>query len=350
MRVDRGDLEWAAREGLIGADQIDPLWRALDRRAADRVGAEGRFDLPNVAYYLGAVLVIVAMFIFMTLAWREFGGGSLLALAVVYGAVFVIAGHRLWARDDTRVAGGLLLTLAVFMVPLAVLGAQFMLGLWPAGPVPDGDAAAVRNRLMIEAAALAAGLAMIARARFTFLTVPIVAAAWAIAVDVLPFYLAPVGARFDMVQTVSILFGLGAVAVAYWVDLRARDDFAFWGYLAGLLSFWFGFSGMTLFDGDAGELARFAVAAVGLLMIGVAVVVRRPVFVVFGSLGVLAWLFDVSYGLFEDSLLFPVALSLIGLFVLWLGLRYHKRREAIEAWLQRRIPDGVRALIPPDRN
>ncbi len=44
--------------------------------------------------------------------------------------------------------------------------------------------------------------------------------------------------------TVSIFFGLGMSAVAYYVDrwMDCTDDFAFWLYLFGLLTFW---SGLT---------------------------------------------------------------------------------------------------------
>jgi hypothetical protein len=71
-----------------------------------------RFDLPHVAYYFGALVVISAMGWFMTLGWERFGGGGILAISLVYAACFVIAGDLLWRRRDLRLPGGLLVTIA----------------------------------------------------------------------------------------------------------------------------------------------------------------------------------------------------------------------------------------------
>jgi len=348
MKITRADLDRAARDGVIDADQVAPLWAALAARDDSEADAESRFDIPNVAYYLGAVLVIVALLLFMTLAWREFGGGSLLALAVVYSAGFIAAGRHFWRRTDTRVAGGLLLTLAVFMVPLAVLGTQFMFDAWPAG-LRQSAPGPTLNRLVIESATLFAGLVMAGFVRFSFLAVPVVTAAWLISVDIVPYLFGPSGGRADIEEVVAVLFGLAAMAVSWALDHRTREDFAFWGYLGGSMSFWVGLAGLTLFDGDAGEAAKALFALVGLAAIGLSVLLARPVFVVFGSLAVLAWLFDLAYGLFEDSLLFPVVLSLIGVAVLWLGVRYHRSRARVEAWLTARVPASLRRLVPPPR-
>jgi hypothetical protein len=101
MKVSRKDLEWAASEGVISGGQAEDLWRAFEWRASGRP----RFDLPHVAYYFGAVVVISAMGWFMTLGWERFGGGRILAISLVYAACFVIAGDLLWRRRDLRAPG-----------------------------------------------------------------------------------------------------------------------------------------------------------------------------------------------------------------------------------------------------
>lgn len=323
------------------------MWRALDDIVKpERASTEGRFDLPSVAYYLGAVLVIVAMFVFMGLAWREYGGGSLLALALVYGLFFLAAGTRLWRRGEARIAAGLVLTLAVFMVPLAVYGGQILLGLWPQS-LGATDPPATENRLIIEASALAAGLAMIAAVRFSFLAVPILLAAWLISFDLVNLATWPEINRGDTHEIVGLLFGLAAIMGGIAIDRRTREDYGFWFHLCGLASFWSALGGLTLFDGDSGPLRDAIFAAVGVIAILASVILQRAVFVVFGSLGVIGWLLDVAYGIFEDSLMFPVVLSLIGIAVIWGGLIYHRRRRAIEAWAARRLPTAWRVLSRP---
>jgi CHASE2 domain-containing sensor protein len=60
---------------------------------------------------------------------------------------------------------------------------------------------------------------------------------------------------------------------------------------------------------------------------GLAGLLRRPVFMVFGAMGVAAYLGYLSYEVFADSLLFPLVVTLIGLGVIGLGLLYQKRRK-----------------------
>jgi hypothetical protein len=72
MRVSRKDFSWAVSEGVISEVQAEDLWHALERLDADRP----RFDLPHVAYYLGALVVISAMTWFITRGWERFGGGG----------------------------------------------------------------------------------------------------------------------------------------------------------------------------------------------------------------------------------------------------------------------------------
>jgi hypothetical protein len=43
--------------GVIGPEQVEPLWRALEERRTPRQS----FDLPHVAYYLGALIVLLSV-------------------------------------------------------------------------------------------------------------------------------------------------------------------------------------------------------------------------------------------------------------------------------------------------
>jgi|SRR5215216_1121735 len=70
MKLSRRDLEWVVSEGVISRGQAEALWRALEGRDPERP----RYDLPHVAYYFGALVVISAMGWFMTLGWERFGG------------------------------------------------------------------------------------------------------------------------------------------------------------------------------------------------------------------------------------------------------------------------------------
>jgi len=73
-----------------------------------------------MGYYFGALLVIGALGWFITEGWDAFTGWQLATIAAGYAAVFCLVGRRLWLKPLFRIPGGLLVTVAVCMTPLAV--------------------------------------------------------------------------------------------------------------------------------------------------------------------------------------------------------------------------------------
>jgi hypothetical protein len=68
---------------------------------------------------------------------------------------------------------------------------------------------------------------------------------------------------------------------------------------------------------------------------------------VFGALGVLGYLGYLSYRVFEDSLLFPVALTFLGILIIYAGVVYQRNAAALAVRLQTHLPEEIRALVPP---
>ncbi|PYL06499.1 MAG: hypothetical protein DME34_08875, partial [Verrucomicrobia bacterium] len=59
------------------------------------------------------------------------GGLGIAVVALCYAAIFLLVGRALWNKPNLRIPGGLLLTIAVCMVPLATYGIERWLGFWP---------------------------------------------------------------------------------------------------------------------------------------------------------------------------------------------------------------------------
>jgi hypothetical protein len=72
----------------------------------------------------------------------------------------------------------------------------------------------------------------------------------------------------------------------------------------------------------------------------------RRAYALFGALGVTAYLGHLAEVVFKNSLLFPFALSLIGIAVIAAGLLYHRKQEAISAWFAANLPDAILRLRP----
>jgi hypothetical protein len=61
---------------------------------------------------------------------RRFGGGGILAISLSYALAFVVAGGLLWRDKGLKVPGGLLVTAAACMTPLAIYRFEIMTGAW----------------------------------------------------------------------------------------------------------------------------------------------------------------------------------------------------------------------------
>jgi hypothetical protein len=109
MNISKEDLDWAASEKLISLEQASLLWTRLEARRPDR----SNFGLANVAYYLGALVVMSALGWFLTLGWQKFGGGGIFLIAAAYAIAFQSAGYYLWFSQNLKIPGRLLFTLAV---------------------------------------------------------------------------------------------------------------------------------------------------------------------------------------------------------------------------------------------
>ena len=141
----------------------------------------------------------------------------------------------------------------------------------------------------------------------------------------------------------SVASGLVIVLIAFWVDLRSRftRDYAFWLYLFGLLAFWCGLTSL----GDnklAGKLIYLAIN-LGLVFVG-AVLVRRA-FTVFGAIGIAIVLGDISWRFFKNSWLFPIALTAIGLAVIFAGVWWSRNEARLTGRLQGWLPQDLRELL-----
>src|SRR5215217_5773385 len=326
MRVMRKDFSWAVSKGVISEGQAEDLWRVLERRDTDRP----RFDLPHVAYYFGALVVICAMTWFMTLGWERVGGGLL------------------WRDKDLKVPGGLLVTAAVCMTPLAVYGFERMTGVWlqgAPGEYEDFYDYIKGGWFPMEVGTVGAGLAALRFFRFPFLTAPIAFALWFMSMDLTPLIYGRLYYEAQGYQLVSLVFGLIVLVGAYLVDRRTEEDYAFWGYLFGMFAFW---GGLTMFEGGS-ELDWCIYGLINAGLIPLSVLLQRRVFVVFGAMGVFGYVGHLAWEIFEDSLLFPFALSTAGLAIIALGILYAKNRDRIEGTVVRAVPTGIRRVLPMER-
>lgn len=347
------DFQAAATAGIITSDQAAKLATFYaGRTAASFVttppgdAPPARFDLAHLLWYFGALIVIGAMGLFSTLAFSGLGGGALLAIAILYAAVFIYAGDHLWRRRNLKVPGGLLITVAVGMAPMAVFAVQHLAGAWvfaDPGHYKGFFDFVKGGWLPMEIATLVCALIAIRFYPFGFIAMIAALMLWFMSMDLTPWVAKATDSSWDLRAKVSMWFGLGLIVFAWFVDVKQRKaDYAFWLHLAGVAAFW---GGLTCQNSDS-EVAKFLYCLLNIGLMGFAVFLSRRVYAVFGALGVCAYLGYVSSKLFMDSILFPFVLSAMGIGVIALGLLYHRNSGAIAAALERHTPEALKQLRP----
>lgn len=352
LRVAERDLEQAASAGLLRPEQAAPLWNFLLAQAQAAPDDRPRFSFTHVLYYLGGMLAIGAMSLFMTLGWTSFGGGGVFFIALLYIGVAWKLAQRFEAQN-LPIPMGIMATLIVVLVPLATWAAQQALGFWPELNGVRDSYRAYQHRidwrwLTLELVTLATGSALLYRWRAPFMLMPIAVTLWYMSMDLAMLILGPdvkawEASAWTFRKWFSVAFGAGMILFALLVDLRNRShlDYPFWLYLFGLLTFW---GGLTALGSGAlsGKLVYLVINVA--LVFGGAMLGRRT-FTVFGAIGIAIVLGDLSWRFFRDSWLFPIALTLIGLAIVYAGIWWSRNEARLSAALRAKLPEEIKRLL-----
>ena len=350
----RPDLEAAAETGVIDTPTLARLLDFLSSRAPATpppAASPVRFDLSHLLWYAGALIVMGSMGLFSTLAFTLMGGRALTITAIVYAAVFIFAGDRLWRGHDLRTPGGLLIACAVGMAPLAVYGVQDWMGWWDdsarPGTLRDFYIWIKAGWVPMEIATLLAAMLALWFWPFPFIVAVASLALWFLTMDLARLVAeatSTVGVSdWTLRRSITQWFGLAVIVFAWIIDMKKRSgDFGSWLHMAGIAAFW----GALTSQSSNSEVAKAVYCAmnVGLLML--AVFLSRKVYAVFGTIGVMLYLGHLAEKVFKDSLLFPFALSLLGLGLIGVGILYFRNREKIEKAFETALPAALKALRP----
>lgn len=197
----------------------------------------------------------------------------------------------------------------------------------------------------MEIASVGAGCLALRYFKFPFLTAPIAFVLWYTSMDLTPIIFESSQFSWNDRRLVSLWFGVGMITGSYFIDHRTKEDFAFWGYLFGVIAFW---GGLSLMDSDS-ELSRFFYFLINLSLMGLSVFLQRRVFIVFGAVGAFGYIGHLASQIFKDSMLFPFVLTLFGLMVLYCGILLHRHGKKIEESIISFMPEWIRNLRPAIR-
>jgi len=338
MDVSKKKLEAAVQQNIISSEQAQSLFEFLSAESHHTP----TFSFTHVLYYLGGLIAIGAMTLFMNLGWESFGGAGIVSISGLYAAIGLKLTQS-FSRKQLSIPAGICATFVVCLTPLAIYGLQQWMGIWPDDTVYQDYHRLIKwHWLYMELGTLAVGTIIAWKYKYPFLIMPIAITLWYITMD-LTAMISGGDYTWALRKLVSLYSGLLMIGLAIWIDIRSRRnvDYAFWLYIFGVIAFW---GGLSAQHSDS-ELSKFLYFCINLLMIGTGVVLVRRVFVVFGAIGTCGYLGHLASDVFKDSWLFPVALTAIGLAIVYLGILWQKHEQTITLKARSVLPEPIRQLL-----
>ncbi len=313
-------LDSAVSLGIITAAQATEI-RALTpmRAAAQRaLGAPRPVGAETIGYVLGAITVVVAMGWFLADRWDWLGAGGVLAVAVLYAALFLVVGWRLRTEGAT-VAANLAVLLSVAMVPIAVVSTNELMGWFASRP---GSACFVAEwmfwrcrgeEIVAELATVVALVVVLRATRFSLAVLPLAVLSLRFVFHAVT-YLS--GAPFAGVTTgwIWLICTSLAVATAYETSRRQRDDedFALWLHLVGAFS---AATASAMLISQV-EWYRHLLVPAAFIAFAFSLRMRRFVWTLLGLGWFVAYLGWLASDVFRDTPFFPIILAALGVGVI----------------------------------
>lgn len=368
--IERKDIDDAADEGLVIREFAPGLWNFLlerdkSKNSGSKTPADARtpafesgggkpakssFTVENVIYFFGALIIIAAMTFFIGVTFEKLGGPGIALVSALYIAAFVVAGRTLYFDHGHETPGGLLVTIAVCIVPLFIYGLEVTFNFWPERNAPGSyhqyHVWVKSSWIFMEIGTIAAGALALKYFKVPFLTMPIAVSAWYLSMDLTPLFFGSDSFAWEERLLVSCFSGIIMIFIAYYYDRRTEKDYSFWLYMFGVIAFW---GSLSFMRGSGGELGKFLYCLINIAMIFISVMIHRKVFIVFGGLGVFGYLGYLSSNVFRDFIGFTFALTILGLAIIGAGLFYSRNREYFES-IPERIPDHLKRYLPQYRD
>lgn len=336
MDIKRKDLDDAVKARVIKSEQAEQLWQFWQTKRQH----VPTFRFIHILYYLGGLLAISAVTIYVTKAWDRMQGYPLLILAFLLLLLGFSLTHY-FLDKKLRIPAGIMASFSLALVPLIVYNIQFLIGIKPRADFFYSDFHRYIDWYWInmELATLLVGFIMLYLYRFPFLLFPISFILWYMSMDLWPLFFGSGQYTFNERATFTMFFGLIVLLAALYLDLAYDDeeDYAFWLYITGVIIFWGGLSCQY----STSELSKFFYLLINVAMLVVSAILNRRVFAVFGAIGILSYVSHLAFTVFANSLGFPVVLVFIGVLIILAAAFFTRIEGKLNELMRPYIPNKI---------
>lgn len=338
MNISGTVLQKAVDEKIIDSQQAEALFNFIQNQSKTESG----FNLNNVLYYFGGFFAIGAMSLLMNVGWKTFGGWGIFFLCLLYAFIGLYLSSK-FQKKSLIIPAQICATFVICLAPLAIYAFQLGMDWWPENKHPhDYNYLLKLHCIFMELGTLLIGIVLAWKYRYAFMIIPIAVTGWFMSMDFTTMMLG-VGPDFVPRANVSLCFGLVVMLCAFCVDVRPKKsvDYAFWLYIFGVLAFW---GGMTAQDTN-NELLKFVYLCINIIMMGLGVLLMRKVFNILGGIGSTLYLAHLTAQVFQGSVLFPLALTIIGFMIIYIGTLWQKNAAQITQTARSILPKPIQDLL-----
>jgi len=336
MKYTDEQLNEAVKSNIFSAEQVNKFKEYVQNN-------NHITKFQKVLYYGGGLLIISAMTWLMKTSWDSFGATGMTFISALYIIVFFIIGYYVFFKKNMEVAGGLLFSVSIAVVPLFVFSLLRVFNFWPQGWSYDDYYIWVRGKwIILEISVILAALPILLKTKFPFHVFLIAGSLWFFSMDIVPIIYEKTEITWTERAVISNIFGLCMIGIGYFADIKFKKDYSFWLYLFGAITL---SSGMSVFYND--DLLKFIMfGIVNVLLILFSLFINRNVFLVFGTIGLIEFLGRLSWKFFRDSVFFPFALTIIGVLLIFSGIFFQKNKKKIEEGIIKKLPAFILNLRP----
>ncbi len=314
----------------------------------------------TVTYYVGGLLVIGSMSVFLGQAWAAAGDEVGLALLSLYAVAF-LGMAQFFRKRAAQLPAGFMATAAVALAPAIVFAFSKVTGLGEGtqyGNYEDFYVWVSSQWFAMELITIAVGIAVLKWIDFTLILAVLGTSLYFAAMDMAEVVFGNEVTDGQRAGT-AVLLGVVGVAIGLRYDYLGRRRHGFWPHLFGLLSIVWGFEWLVFGAAEEDGVAWILTGVFGTTLLAVGTFLARRTYLVVGAVGVFTTMMWLSFTVFEDTLLLPPAIAVVGMSVIFLGIRIQRRTgeirrgmlERAPAWLQRLSPsesDQARFIGAPD--
>ncbi|WP_457562415.1 DUF2157 domain-containing protein [Caminibacter pacificus] len=305
-------LKQAVQKGIINESQALKLNELITQNSP--------FKISNLLIYFGGLIALGSVTFFITLGFLSHGYLNVLISVLIFGGVF----YYVLQKVDDNIAKGVLGLYIVGLVPVFVYALMAYFGFWEVKNYPHYYKYIDMKYLILEISTIFATFLMLKKLKLSILVLPIAFSLWFMSMDIVDLFFGKI--TWDERRAVSIVFGFYTIIAAYFIEKKYKD-YSFWLYIFGVVMFW---SGLSL-SYNSSEFSKFIYFLINLILLVTGIKLKRKVFLVFGTLGVILYLGHLSYK-FKDSFSFVYIVSFFGLMLVLFGIKFKKFEEKIESF------------------